>query len=316
MIKKEFYFLSCDQKTKIHVLAWLPQQPPRGILQICHGMTEHIERYHAFASFLCEQGYLVVGHDHLGHGASVQTEEDRGYFHKTQGNAILIRDIRRLFLKVRKHFPHTPYYMLGHSMGSFLLRQYLQVYGPDTTVEGLSGAILMGTGNLPASVLLPAICLCKGVMLLKGERHRSVFLNNLAFGSYNRRFRPVQTDYDWLSRDANQVAAYAADPWCTFIFTANAYYHMFCGMLTLCSKKQRQRIPKDLPLLLVSGEADPVGNCGKGVRQVAQQYKKAGIQSVSLKLYPNDRHEILNELDKASVYHDILDWLNRTTCIV
>lgn len=307
--KKEFTFLSCDHQTHIHVITWIPSSPIRAILQISHGMTEHIQRYHDFASFLCQQGYLVVGQDHLGHGASVQKDDLRGYFHKTQGNAILIGDMRKLHLKMHKQFPNVPYFMLGHSMGSFLLRQYLQTYGEDSSVSDLSGAIIMGTGNLPASVLIPALFLCKLVAFFKGDQYRSTFINNLAFGSYNRNFRPVRTSYDWLTRDTKHVDLYAADPWCTFIFTANAYYHMFRGMLTLTLKKNQNKIPKQLPLFLVSGKADPVGNFGKGVLQVMKQYQKIGIQDISMKLYPNDRHEILNELDYETVYQDILEWM-------
>ena len=305
-MKKEFTFTSCDRKTPIHVIMWMPQIPIRAILQISHGMVEYIERYDEFATFLSQRGYLVVGHDHLGHGASALTCEEHGYFEKKHGNEIVIGDIRKLYHIMKKQFPDVPYFMLGHSMGSFLLRQYIQMYGKD-----LSGAVIMGTGSHSAATALSGMVLCKMLSLLKGDHYRSQTVNNLAFGSYNRRFQPSRTSYDWLTKDTTIVDKYAAHPWCTFTFTVNAYFHMFRGLLTLTSKKNRNQIPKDLPLFLVSGADDPVGNFGKSVKHVLRQYKKAKIQDVSMKLYPKDRHEILNELDRETVYQDIFEWLEK-----
>lgn len=307
-MKKEFSFLSCNKQTRIHAIAWIPSGPVKAILQISHGMVEYIDRYDELASCLCQKGYLVVGQDHLGHGASVLNEEDHGYFHKTHGNAIVLGDIHKLYLLMKKHFPSTPYFMLGHSMGSFLLRQYLQTYS-----DPLNGAIIMGTGNQPAPVLISGIVLCKLITLFKGDRYRSRLINNMAFGSYNRLFKPARTSYDWLTRDTEQVDKYAADPLCTFIFTANAYYNMFRGMLTLTRRKNLERIPKDLPIFLVSGADDPVGGFGKGVTHVFHEYQKLHIQDVSMKLYPTDRHEIIRELDKETVFEDLAEWLDHRT---
>lgn len=306
MTKKEFTFLSCDKYTKIHVITWIPSSSVKAVLQISHGMVEYIDRYDDFARFLCEHGYLVVGQDHLGHGASVQTNEDHGYFHSHNGNAIVVGDIHKLYNIMKKHFPSVPYFMLGHSMGSFLLRQYLQLYG-----NNLSGAIIVGTGYQPAPILLSGMLLCRIIAFFKGDRYRSELVNKMAFGSFNRSFQPARTPYDWLSKDSEQVDLYASHPWCTFSFTVNAYYYMFRGMLTLTSSKNRKRIPNTLPILMLSGDMDPVGNFGKGVKQVFHQFQKMNMKDLSLKLYPNDRHEILNETDRLIVYKDILHWLEQ-----
>ena len=187
----------------------------------------------------------------------------------------------------QKKYPDKPYFMLGHSMGSFLIRQYMEMYG-----SGLSGVIVMGTGAQPGVALFFGKLLCKVIAAFKGDDYRSAFVDNMAFGGYNKRFEPARTDKDWLTRDEKEVDAYLANPWCTFRFTVNAYYHMFCGIEYAQKKENIEKIPKDLPLYLVAGSDDPVGNFGKSVENVAKTYRECGIKDVSLKLYEKDRHEI------------------------
>lgn len=303
-MKREFTYPSRDGVTQIHAIEWKPEGEVKAVLQMCHGMVEYIDRYDAFARFLNEQGYYVVGHDHLGHGKSVRSEEMHGYFHETRGNECVIGDIHRLRVMTREKYPDVPYFMLGHSMGSFLIRQYMELYG-----EGLSGVIVMGTGSQPAIVLGAGRVLCRVVAAVKGWNYRSALIDNMAFGSYNKRFEPARTDKDWLTKDENVVDAYRAHPWCTFRFTVNAYYHMFRGIQFVQKKENIRRIPADLPLFLVAGADDPVGNFGKSVRQVYETYRKCGMKDVSIKLYENDRHEILNETDRETVFADLLRWM-------
>ena len=303
MEKREFYFRSCDGVTKIHAIEWIPEGEVRGVLQICHGMTEHIDRYDEFAVYLAERGFYVAGHDHLGHGKSVQTEEHYGYFHETDGNAYVIGDIHKLRYWVRKKYEKLPYFMLGHSMGSFLLRQYLIKYS-----EGLSGAVIMGTGYHSRPELVLGQVLCKVIASVRGWKYRSRLVNMIGFGGFNRRFHPCETDKDWLTTDREKRDAYINDPYCGFIFTVNGYYHMFEGMKYLEKRKNIDKIRKDLPLLLVSGADDPVGAFGRGVRKVYKEYKDAGM-SIELRLYDGDRHEILNETDRAQVKEDCFVWL-------
>ena len=225
-------------------------------------------------------------------------------FGHPNGNECVIADIHTLRTMTQKKYPDKPYFMLGHSMGSFLIRQYMEMYGP-----GLSGVIVMGTGAQPGAALFFGKLLCKVIAAFKGDDYRSTFVDNMAFGGYNKRFEPARTDKDWLTRDEKEVDAYLANPWCTFRFTVNAYYHMFCGIEYAQKKENIEKIPKDLPLYLVAGSDDPVGNFGKSVENVAKTYRECGIKDVSLKLYEKDRHEILNELDRQTVYEDILAWV-------
>lgn len=305
-MKQHFYYPSQDGETNIHAIEWIPDGDIKAVLQISHGMVEYIERYDEFATFLSKQGFYVVGQDHLGHGESVTSEERLGYFHDTHGNEYVIGDIHELRRITTAKYPDIPYFMLGHSMGSFLIRQYITMYG-----KGLSGAIIMGTGNQPLALVRLGKILCRIVASIKGWTYRSEFVNNLAFGGYNRTFQPARTSMDWISRSTENVDKYVKDPWCTFTFTVNAYYHMFRGMEQLLIPKNFARIPRKLPIFFVAGKEDPVGNFGKGVVAVYKKYKNSGFKDVKLKLYENDRHEILNEPDRRQVYRDIEKWMKK-----
>lgn len=302
-MKNHFYYPSQDNQTQIHAIEWIPKCGVKAILQISHGMVEHIERYDAFADYLSKRGFYVVGQDHLGHGASVTDDEKHGYFHDTHGNEHVIGDIHKLRQITTSRYPNVPYFMLGHSMGSFLTRQYITMYG-----AGLAGVVIMGTGNQPLALVRLGKLLCRIVASVKGWTYRSTLINNMAFGGYNRKFRPARTPMDWISRNPKNVDNYLQDSWCTFTFTVNAYYHMFRGMEQLLNRKNFARIPRDLPVLFVAGKDDPVGDFGKGVIAVHKKYKKE-FDDVSLKLYEHDRHEILNEIDRKDVYLDIYKWL-------
>lgn len=299
-MKQDFGFPSRDGVTQIHAVEWVPEGEVTAVLQICHGMVEHIDRYHDFAEFLAKRGIYVIGHDHLGHGKSVTGPEKRGYFHETEGNACVIADIHKLRVLTEQKYPELPYFIMGHSMGSFLVRQYLGLYS-----GGLSGAIIMGTGEQPSLVLMAGRLVCKIIAAIKGWDYRSKFVNSLAVGGYEKKLGAA-----WLSRNPENVARYTSDPMCGFVFTVNAYYHMFGGMLKMNQQEKEGKAAKSLPLYFVAGQEDPVGNCGKGVENVFQLYKDAGYQDVEMKLYSEDRHEILNEEDREVVYQDILSWIN------
>lgn len=205
----------------------------------------------------------------------------------------------------QKKYPDLPYFFLGHSMGSFLTRQYIQMHA-----DGLSGAIIMGTGSQPGIILHIGKLICRTIALFRGWTYRSAFVDNMAFGGYNKQFEPARTPSDWLTKDEAIINTCIHHPWSTFRFTVNGYYQMFRGIQYIQNPAHIQQIPKNLPLFFVAGGDDPVGNNGKSVTQVCQQYKAAGIQDVQIKLYPGDRHEILNETDRDVVYADLLTWLN------
>ena len=303
-MKNEFYFPSSDGMNQIHAIEWLPDAAPKAILQMCHGMTEHIERYHDFATFLAEHGYYVVGHDHLGHGKSVASLDKLGYFHETHGNEYVIADIHQLRKDTEKKYPDIPYFIMGHSMGSFLTRQYIGLYG-----EGLAGAIIMGTGDQPNLVLGAGKFVCRVIATFKGWKYRSKFVDGMAAGGYDKQVEGEGES--WLSRNPANVEKYKNDPLSGYMFTVNAYYHMFSGMAKMNQQEKSGMIPKELPIIFVAGDKDPVGNCGKAVESVYERYKKCGIKDVEIKLYKDDRHEILNELDKEQVYQDLLEWLDK-----
>ena len=303
-MKQEFYFPSKDGLTQIHTIEWIPEGEVRGVLQIAHGMVEFIDRYDRFASFMASQGFYVVGNDHLGHGKSVTDESQYGYFAKHDGNFCVIGDMQQLREDTQKKYPGVPYFLLGHSMGSFLAREFIEKFG-----SGLSGAIIMGTGYQSLATLDTAIALTAVLQQARGGHFRSEMINNMALGAYNKAFEPGRTKNDWLCKDEAIVDAYVSNPLNQFVFTVNGYYNLFRGLRYAERQQNLDKIPKDLPILVVSGAEDPVGEFGKGPRIVAEIYKKAGIKDVTLKLYPGDRHEILNELDKETVDRDLLNWI-------
>lgn len=301
------YFRSHDKKTDIHVIAWRPAGMPRAIVQICHGMQEYIERYEAFALWLTKRGIMVVGHDHLGHGRSVRSDSDYGFFHEYDGNECLLADIDTVRRVMQRRFPDVPYFVLGHSMGSGLTRQYMARYG-----RKLSGVILSGAVAKQSVPLIWAgklICRIDGVLF--GQHHRSRFIQKMAMGGYNKRFEPSETGADWISSDTAVVNKYARDPMCAFGFTTNGFYTLIDGTQRAQSRNLLNRIPEGLPVLLVAGEDDPVGGFGGGVRRLYRNYKKRGMRDVCIRIYPGMRHEILNEREKKLVYRDIWKWVER-----
>lgn len=305
-MKDEFYFPSKDGNTEIHSIEWKPEGEVKAVLQVSHGMVEYINRYDEFADFLCRQGFYVVGNDHLGHGKSIQSKTEYGFFNEKYGNACILGDMHTLRQRTAKKYPKVPYFMLGHSMGSTLVRQYIQMYG-----NGLSGAVIIGVvADQKRATLRAAKRLCRIMAAFKGWHYRSKLIDNLAIGSYNKGYKPAKTRADWVTTDQQRLDSYVADPLCSFVFTVNAYYHMFCGMLKMQKKESVYMIPKTLPLLIASGSEDPVGDFGKGVRKIYERYKAAGIQDVSLRLYAGDRHELLNETDRQQVFEDLRDWLD------
>ncbi len=303
-MKKNFYFPSSDGVTKIHGIAWIPEGEIKAVLQLTHGMIEFIDRYDQFAQYLNGFGICVIGNDHLGHGESVAGADCYGYFKHPDGNECLIKDMHRLRRMTQKKYQNIPYFMLGHSMGSFLIRKYMMLHG-----EGLAGVIVMGTGSQPPAVLTFGKLLCRGMALVKGWKYRSSFVNGLVFSSSNKKVKKARTPQDWLTKDEDIVDMYRAHKWCTFIFTLDGFYQLFRTIQFVQNKKHIRQIPRDLPVLLVSGKEDSVGNYGKGVESVYRSYQAAGIADLRMKLYENDRHEILNETDRDVVYEDLRKWI-------
>lgn len=308
MVTSNFTFLSNDGKTAVHAVKWTPDTGDyKAILQITHGMVEFIERYIPFAEFLTSKGYMVVGHDHIGHGQSVASKEDWGYFCEGNPSDILVQDMHKLRSLIQEDYPNLPYFMLGHSMGSFMLRKYLAVHN-----DRLRGAIIMGTGFIPENMTSLALKLTAVIAKLRGSRHRSKLIQSLAFGADYKGFDMTgeKPEDSWLTKDVAIVEAYYKEPRCTYMFTVNGYKGLFEAVNFSCNPENAAKIPKKLPLFIVSGEQDPVGGLGKGVKDVYDMYKAAGMFDLTYKLYKNDRHEILNETDKQMVFEDLLAWMN------
>ena len=289
----------------LHAFYCEPDGPVRAVVQLSHGMVEFIDRYKPLAESLAARGIAVTGNDHLGHGGSIRTKADYGYFAQPDGNRAVLDDLHRMTELAKQRWPGVPYFLLGHSMGSFYARQYLCEWGSE-----LDGAIILGTGFQPKALVQLAKGICRVQAALFGWQHRSKLVERLSFAGYNNGLEG-RTTHDWLNRDAAEVDKYLADERCTFTFTVNAYYSMFSGILRLHDPAFVAQVPKDLPLLFLAGDADPVGERGKGVERAVQSLRDAGVQNIEVKFYPGARHELLVETNRQEVFADIAGWIEK-----
>lgn len=289
---------------KIHACRWTPEGEVRAVLQIIHGIAEYIERYDDFARFLNDRGILVVAEDHMGHGQSINGDGIQGYFHG--GWFTAVADSYRFLEDTRREFPGVPYILFGHSMGSFMARTILCKY-PDS---GITAAVICGTGWQPAALLPAAIKMVDSVCKKSGETEPNEKLQNLVFGSYNKRVEHPRTPYDWLTRDKAQVDAYIAHPKCGFTASAGLLREMMKGIRYIEQPQNLGAMRKELPVFFIAGGDDPVGSYGKGVKKSAEAFRKAGMTDVSVRIYPLGRHEILNEINKDEVYEDVFQWVS------
>ena len=305
MISHQFTFKNKDNM-KMYVYKWSPDKMVKGIIQIAHGMAETAKRYEYFAKAMTEQGYVVYANDHRGHGNSAASIEDLGYISDEDGFSDMVTDMKTLTDIAKKENPGVAIILLGHSMGSFLAQRYIQLYGKD-----INGVILSGTNGKPKAMVNVGIGLAKVIMSLKGRRASGKVLDSLSFKSYNKKINPLLTKFDWLSRDQEQVALYMADPYCGTLFPVSFFYDLLNGMKLIHKKEELKRVPKDLPIYIFAGDADPVGDYGKGVTGLYGTYQSMGIREVTCKLYPGGRHEMLNETNKDEVIEDIIRWINQ-----
>lgn len=303
-MRTDFYYPS-HGAGQIHGCRWTPEGQPKVILQIVHGIAEFVERYDDFAGFLTANGFLVVAEDHMGHGQSVSKESPRGYF--TGGWFTAVEDTLQLMKDTMAAYPGVPYILFGHSMGSFMARTILAKY-PDC---GISAAIICGTGWQPRFALPLLIPVMDALCKKKGEKNPDPTLHKMIFGGYNKRIEDPRTPTDWLTRDRAIVDDYNAHPLCGFVPACGLLRDMSKGICYVEQPKNLKNMKKHLPVLFIAGMEDPVGPYGKGVEQAARAFKKAGMVHVTTKLYPDCRHEILNELNRQEVYNDVLDWIAR-----
>lgn len=306
MLKEEFSFQAMDG-LRIKGYQVKPETPVsvKAIVQIAHGMAETAERYEGFAAILANHGYIVYIHNHRGHGKTAGEVENLGYLAERDGFGWLVQDMHQLSVIIRKQNPDLPLFLLGHSMGSFAAQKYCMKYGGE-----LKGLILSGSNGNQGIILNAGITMAALEVRKRGRKAKSEKMNNLLFGEYNKVFQPNRTEFDWLSRDEEEVDKYVADPYCGTVFTCGFYYDFLKGLKDLEKKANRRKMPHNLPILLVSGDKDPVGKCGKGVQNLSRIYQKAGVREVTLKLYKDARHELLNEINREEVTEEILNWLD------
>lgn len=303
----EHFIPSSDGTSQLRVLLWIPYLPEnelKGVIQIVHGMEEHIDRYDEFARFLARNGFVVGAHDHVGHGKSVLDARDLGHITLDQGDAVLVNDVDRVRRALFEQFSDLPYFIFGHSMGSFVTRVYLSEHA-----QGVQGAIICGTGNQPALLTRSGNLLAHTIGTVMGERYKLKVLDSLGAGGFARAIENPRTPLDWISVDPAVVDAYIDDPLCGVMFTVGGYAALTGVVSRAVDPRVAARVPKDLPLLFIAGAEDPVGENGKAVVRAVELYRDAGVKDVSLILYPGMRHEILNEPGKQTVYADVLAWL-------
>jgi alpha-beta hydrolase superfamily lysophospholipase len=279
---------------------------PKAIIQIVHGMMEHAGRYAAFADYLLDNGHTIYASDHPGHGKTARTADELGYLNGKKGWLQVIDDIHALAKIIKNDYPSVPVILFGHSMGSMLARHYSFSY-PDE----IQGLILSGTNYSSKALSLFGSGLAGLTRNIYGNHHRSKVINYLTYKQFNRYFKPHETEFDWLSRDKEAVRKYIEDNLCGYPSTSALYSGMFYGMRQIVNSRNVDRITKDLPILIISGDHDPVGNFTKGVIKVRDLFEKAGLQNITLKLYENGRHEMLNEINKEDVYRDIHEWIEK-----
>jgi len=301
-MRTDYFYDSCGAG-KIHACCWMPEGAPKAVVQIVHGIAEFAQRYDDFAVYLNSLGYAVVAEDHMGHGQSFREGSVRGYFEG--GWFAAVDDTYKLMKDTMEKYPDVPYILFGHSMGSFMARTIIAKY-PDS---GISGCVICGTGWQPKAALPALIKVVEGICKKTGETKPNEQLQNLIFGGYNNKIKEPRTTHDWLTRDEKIVDAYVAHPMCGFTPACGLLRDMMKGIYYVEQQKNLQKMKKHLPVLFIAGEEDPVGPYGKGVARAAKEFRKAGMVNVTLKLYPQCRHEILNELNKQEVYQDVSRWI-------
>lgn len=304
MTENTFTFES-KGNVKIFVRKWMPEDnTPKAVFQIAHGMAEHSIRYKEFVEFLTNLGYVVYAHDHRGHGKTAGLPEDVGNFALENGWELVVEDIYNLAKKIKDENPNLKHFILGHSMGSFITRTLLTKY--DIKFDG---AIISGTNFKRGFIVNSGKFLGKIQGAIKGKTKPSKLLDKMSFGSYNKPFKPIKTQFDWLSRDYDRNKDYVDDPYCGVVMSNR----FFVDMLTLIGYannfENMNKVPKDLPIFIFSGAMDPVGEFGKEVEAVYNKYKTLGVKDIKLKLYEGGRHEMLNETNRQEVYNDITTWI-------
>ena len=302
---EDFTFESSTGKNLLHARRCIPDGKPRAVVQIEHGVADHISRYDDLMEYLAKNGIVCVGDDHLGHGESIREPEQQGFFNEEDGWNCVVKDVDTLRDLTRRDYPDLPYIFFGHSMGSFVVRTYL-IQHPDK----YDAAILSGTGHQNKLMILAGYTAASLMTKSKGPMGDGKKLNDMAFGSYCKKIPNPRTEFDWISRDEAAVDRYIADPYCGFVCKVSLYRDMMEGVKFITNQKNIDKMNKEAPVYFMSGDADPVGDYGAGVERAYRAFCNAGLKDVTIRLYPGGRHEMLNETNRETVKKDILDWIN------
>lgn len=302
---------SDDEGTKIHAVKWSPDEgKPIAVLQLVHGMIEYIERYDEFARFLADKGFIVMGHDHIGHGDSVKGPEDFGVFHTKTPDETLVEDMYTNYHIIKEQYPDIPYFILGHSMGSYLLREFLSMKADK--LMGVNAAIIMGTGTVPDKTLKAALSLSKLIITFHGPDYKSSFLAKLSMsGASYKAYDCTGQDPEksWLSKNVESVKKYYKDPKDTFLFSVNGWRILYNSCKYDNAMENLKKMNMDIPILFVSGKEDPVGDLGEGVKIAYKSFLNAGVKDLEMQLYENDRHELLQETDREKIFNDLYEYM-------
>lgn len=305
-MRTDFYYPSCGAGT-IHGCRWEPEGDPVAVVQIVHGLGGHSLRYDHFARFLTQQGFLVVAQDHMGHGTSVGDEVPKGHFEGGWFKAV--GDVHRLLKTTQLEHPDIPYILLGQSMGSFLVRTLLAQH-PKC---GVSAAILCGTGWKHRGLLNSSIAAATLLGKLHGVKNPNPKITELAFRDFNRRVEHPRTQFDWLTRSSKIVDTYLEDPLCWHEMSPGFFRDLMTGMKFNQEPENIEKMRKDLPVFVIAGGDDPVGDYGEGAKKTVQAFTSAGMENITMRIYPLCRHELLNEMNREEVYKHILEWIHKQT---
>lgn len=296
------FSLATPDGVSLFVYRWLPEQPPKAVVQLVHGWAEHAGRYSRLAEALCGAGYAVYADDHRGHGRTAKTPADLGYFAETDGWNKCVNDLWLINQQIRAEYPQTPIVAFGHSLGSFMVQQFLSDHG-----DAVLAAVLSGSNGKPPATAALGKAIAQGERLRVGPHGKSQLLQSLFFGAFNKPFDPARTPFDWLSRDPTEVDKYVTDPLCGFDSQVQLFIDILRGLPEVASPSRQGRIPKALPIYIFGGSRDPVGG---NINQLLDAYRAAGLQHVTYKVYPDARHETLNETNRDEVTRDLIAWLD------
>lgn len=300
------FTLAAPDGTALFVHRWLPDAPPRGVVQIVHGLAEHGARYARVAAALNAAGYGVYAADLRGHGQTARSADDLGFFAAADGWARMVEDVWQLERRIAADHPGLPIVLLGHSMGSFVAQQLAAEHG-----EAFAGVVLSATNGKPAALASLGRLVARVERLRLGAHGRSALIDGMTFGAFNKRFQPTRTAFDWLSRDPAEVDKYVADPRCGFPATVQLWIDLLDALPKITDPARQARIPKRLPIWVIAGTRDPVSDDTKGILQLLAAYRAAGLERVEHRFYEGARHEILNETNRDEVTANLIGWLDR-----